>query len=240
MVTWVIFLTIGLVIGIAAGMFIGQLDDIKRKQREELQKKLESAEQELVDYKCQVTEHFVKTSTLVNNMTESYKAIHDHLSIGAGTLCDSQLDVSKLNFTEVKVIEKQVTTDNQTVEATSTQAQDDTSVDSLNNTLVGSLDDTEANESAEQMLTEKARGAGFGGVGFEEVAEETEGDTIVADGSRAVANAQESSEDETDSSKAVDSSVRGEEKEEIAAIPNSVSKKDSKQKVEVTVNRIVH
>jgi uncharacterized membrane-anchored protein YhcB (DUF1043 family) len=110
MVTWVVFLTIGLVIGIAAGFFFGQLDGFKRRQREELQSKLESTQKELIDYKQEVTSHFVKTSTLVNNLTESYKAVHEHLAGGAKVLCDSQFQVKKLNIEDVKLIDEKTET----------------------------------------------------------------------------------------------------------------------------------
>ena len=106
MVTWVVFLTIGLVIGIAAGFFFGQLDGFKRRQREELQSKLESTQKTLAEYKQEVTAHFVKTSSLVNNLTESYKAVHEHLAGGAKVLCDSQLEVNKLNINDVKLIDE--------------------------------------------------------------------------------------------------------------------------------------
>ena len=105
MVTWVVFLTIGLVIGIAAGFFFGQLDEVKRRQREELQAKLAHTEKALEDYKHEVTEHFMKTSNLVNNLTESYKAVHEHLAGGAKVLCQGQFEVEKLNIESVKLID---------------------------------------------------------------------------------------------------------------------------------------
>ena len=242
MVTWVIFLTIGLVIGIAAGLFIGQLDDLKRKQHEEMQHKLESAEKELVDYKSKVTEHFVQTSVLVNNMTDSYKAIHDHLSTGAGTLCDSQLDVAKLNISEVNVIEKQVSTDELLVKPTNTQT---------NAT-------NEQDQSAEQVLSEKVKIAGYGGQADIDV---TESKTISDDEIREITQTQEQENlaEKAESSKVLDSTAENsstdsspndsslkankeEEETELTAIPTSESStnKDSEQKVEVNINRTVH
>jgi len=240
MVTWVIFLTIGLVIGIAAGMFIGQLDDMKRKQREELQKKLEHAEQELLDHKRKVTEHFVKTSTLVNNMTESYKAIHNHLSIGAETLCDSQLDVGKLNISEVNIIEKQDAVNDQTVETTNTQTPDDKIVESKPDAENESIptNKQEEHESAERVLAEKIIGAGFGGVDLEA----TESSSILGEESRVVAKANPETK-APDTSK--DSSVNKpsdhtKENEDLTAIPNGSKNLDVEKKDEAAANRIVH
>ncbi len=239
MVTWVIFLTIGLVIGIAAGMFIGQLDDIKRKQREELQNKLDSTRQELADYKHKVTEHFVQTSALVNNMTESYKAIHDHLSVGAGTLCDSPLDVNKLNISEVNVIEKQPATEEQMLKAASTKAQDDAqadadapdenasadvSVEAKDDPNDVDGDDKERQQTAEQVLTEKVKGAGFGGVDLGEPESITVNDEKI--------------DDKSEPSQAADS-LASEKKEKISVFPSVATQTDVEQK-EAAANRIMH
>ena len=51
------------------------------------QKSLESqlleSRQDLEKYQQEVAHHFAETSKLVTNLTESYKAVHDHLSKGA-------------------------------------------------------------------------------------------------------------------------------------------------------------
>ena len=218
-----------------------------------MQHKLESAEQELENYKNKVTEHFVQTSVLVNNMTDSYKAIHEHLSTGAGTLCDSQLDVAKLNISDVKVIEKQATTDEKMVKST------------IQTEFV-----SEQDQLAEQVLSEKIKVAGYGGQADIEV---TENNTISEEEIRKVTQAQENLEEEAESRKTLDSSAKdsslqdsspkdtlpldsspkdsspkdslpkGKEQEaESTDIPTSESstKKDSEQKVEVTINRTVH
>jgi uncharacterized membrane-anchored protein YhcB (DUF1043 family) len=109
MITWVLFLGIGLVVGIIAGLYFARLDDVSNKQKKVLQQKLESAEQQLKGYQSQVTEHFLKTASLVNSMTESYKAVHDHLAMGAKELCDSQVNVAQLEMPTTKLLDNAAT-----------------------------------------------------------------------------------------------------------------------------------
>lgn len=105
MVTWVVFLSVGLVVGLVAGVFFGQMDIFKKKQREELKTKLDATEKELASYKMEVTEHFLVTSALVNSMTESYQAVHEHLAKGANRLCDSTVNVNRLNVAKNRHLE---------------------------------------------------------------------------------------------------------------------------------------
>lgn len=45
-------------------------------------------EKENQRFKAEVTDHFVETARLINQMTDSYKAVFDHLSGGAQRLVD--------------------------------------------------------------------------------------------------------------------------------------------------------
>jgi uncharacterized membrane-anchored protein YhcB (DUF1043 family) len=38
-------------------------------------------------YEDEVVEHFTETATLLNNLTEQYRAVHNHLAKGASALC---------------------------------------------------------------------------------------------------------------------------------------------------------
>lgn len=106
MISWVIYVAVGLVVGGAAGFFIGRLDDLSKKERQAIQEKLASSEQELTNYKHEVTEHFIETAGLINNMTESYQAVHEHLAKGALSLCDHQVAVKRLKVTTAEALEK--------------------------------------------------------------------------------------------------------------------------------------
>jgi len=99
MVTWVLYLCMGVVIGGVAGFYFAKLDDFSKKQKRALEEKLKTSEAELMDYKQQVTHHFKETAALVNNMTESYQKVHEHLAIGAGTLCNNEVEVDRIKVT---------------------------------------------------------------------------------------------------------------------------------------------
>ena len=105
MITWVLFLGIGLVVGVGAGLYFARLDDISNSQKKLLQQKLDLADQQLNAYKSQVAEHFLKTAALVNTMTESYKAVHEHLATGAQELCDNQIMVTQLEMPATKFLD---------------------------------------------------------------------------------------------------------------------------------------
>lgn len=109
MITWVLFLGIGLVIGVIAGLYFGRLDDVTNRQKKIMQQKLELTEQQLNTYKSQVAEHFLKTASLVNSMTESYKAVHEHLAHGARELCDTGVTGDQLEMPEAKLVDVAVT-----------------------------------------------------------------------------------------------------------------------------------
>lgn len=149
MVTWVLYLCIGIVIGGMAGFYFAKLDDFSRKQKREMEENLRKSEQELMDYKDQVTSHFRETATLINNMTESYQKVHEHLSHGVAQLCNNPVEVNKLqvspnqlltSFTEPAVTEKAES------EAPKTNNQEDNNnnTDSQSRTRTGAADTVES------------------------------------------------------------------------------------------------
>lgn len=81
----------GLIIG---GLLVWLLLPARRHQGK-VEKEKRQAAKELAAYKQQVDAHFVRTAELVNNMTQSYRAIHDQLSQGVEQLCS---DDSKQRF----------------------------------------------------------------------------------------------------------------------------------------------
>lgn len=58
-----------------------------RRQYGKLIRERDEARKALLDYRQQVDHHFLRTAELVNNMTESYRKVHEHLSEGAQDLC---------------------------------------------------------------------------------------------------------------------------------------------------------
>ncbi|MFV2056523.1 MAG: YhcB family protein [Thiohalomonadales bacterium] len=104
MITWVIFLAIGILIGVAAGLYFSRLDDAAKRTQDTLSKQLEQKDSELAEYKEHVKSHFVTTADLINNMTESYRAVHDHLSTGVSDLCKEGPSMLGVPFEESKML----------------------------------------------------------------------------------------------------------------------------------------
>jgi len=80
------WILIGLVVGLLAGggsVWVYSTRAGKDESVETLKK-----ENEL--FREEVNEHFVQTAQLINRMTDSYKAVFDHLSAGAGKLVDEE------------------------------------------------------------------------------------------------------------------------------------------------------
>lgn len=56
-----------------------------------LETQLQAARQELGQYQQDVAQHFAETSKLVNNLTQSYKEVHEHLAKGAIQLTNPEI-----------------------------------------------------------------------------------------------------------------------------------------------------
>ncbi|MFY0677652.1 MAG: DUF1043 family protein [Neptuniibacter sp.] len=74
-----------LVVGALIGYLMGRAGG--GNNQAEIAAQLEDTKKELEEYKAEVTTHFEKTSELVNNLTNSYKDVHEHLATGAQGLC---------------------------------------------------------------------------------------------------------------------------------------------------------
>lgn len=81
------------IVGVIIGAVITRQLNPQRKENQRLEERLEKAENQLNEYQVQVTEHFTHTSSLVNNLTESYRDIHEYLSVSALKL--SNMDISQ-------------------------------------------------------------------------------------------------------------------------------------------------
>ena len=81
---WIIGI-VALAAGALIGYLMGRSGDNSGQQK--LVDQLNEAQQELSEYKEQVNGHFEKTADLVNNLTESYREVHQHLAQGSENLC---------------------------------------------------------------------------------------------------------------------------------------------------------
>lgn len=74
-------------LGAAAGVFYvkKQTPDLRVKELETLLHDLQGRHER---YQRSVSEHFEETASLVNELTQRYRDVHEHLVQGAQTLCD--------------------------------------------------------------------------------------------------------------------------------------------------------
>ncbi len=61
-----------------------------RRAQRALKRERDEARANLARHREEVDHHFLRTAELVNQMTASYRAVHEHLSAGARTLCSEQ------------------------------------------------------------------------------------------------------------------------------------------------------
>ena len=82
MTLWIV----GIIVAFAVGILIGALISKDSKISLSIQK----SKKELEDYKDSVSEHFGKTADLVDNLTNSYKDVFDHLGKSAHELLSEE------------------------------------------------------------------------------------------------------------------------------------------------------
>ncbi|HEY6130588.1 MAG TPA: DUF1043 family protein [Halioglobus sp.] len=76
--------------GLLLGWAAGRRTSVAEKKYREITLKLEQVTQEKLTFEAEVAEHFTKTADLLNNLTESYREVHNHLAQGAATLCQGE------------------------------------------------------------------------------------------------------------------------------------------------------
>ncbi len=83
-----------LVAGIVIGLLIGRRQSPSSQKHREVERKLDQVLQDKKVFEDEVVEHFSETAKLLNNLTESYRDVHNHLARGAANLCQGQGPVS--------------------------------------------------------------------------------------------------------------------------------------------------
>jgi uncharacterized membrane-anchored protein YhcB (DUF1043 family) len=80
------------VIGLVAGLIVGaSIAAIVTKSRGGSSESVASIKRENEAFRDEVNEHFVQTAELINQLTDSYKAVFDHMSEGAEKLVDPEV-----------------------------------------------------------------------------------------------------------------------------------------------------
>jgi len=78
-----------LAVGALIGYLIGRSGDAEQQKRK-LEEELTATRQEMDKYKQDVTSHFEQTASLVNELTDNYRKVHQHLASSAQALCPGQ------------------------------------------------------------------------------------------------------------------------------------------------------
>ena len=81
---------LALIVGAMIGALAYRLLAPSVKQTGKIKTELDEAREELNSYKASVNQHFSKTSELVNDLTQNYVKVYQHLAEGAQTLGNSK------------------------------------------------------------------------------------------------------------------------------------------------------
>lgn len=82
------------ILGLALGALLGRRSSPAAQRQRAAELKLDQMLQDKKAYEDEVVDHFTETATLLNNLTERYRDVHNHLAKGANTLCQGKGPVS--------------------------------------------------------------------------------------------------------------------------------------------------
>jgi|GEM_PF-3344889 len=86
-IEWVVGIAVvSMLVGVALGYFL-PLGNAKKARVSELENALDTAQQELTDYKNEVFSQFATTAEKFRNLDESYQALHQQLARSSVDLC---------------------------------------------------------------------------------------------------------------------------------------------------------
>jgi len=86
MIAGTIYIIIAMTVGFGVGFAVAQIGRSRPAIPADLQVVLDQKIQELAEHKQEVANHFIETSNLVRNMTDSYRVVLEHLNRGADKL----------------------------------------------------------------------------------------------------------------------------------------------------------
>lgn len=86
-------------IGIVIGAYL-TWRGIRPQSRQQLESRLQEAEQKLKQQQAQLTEHFTHTASLVSNLTRNYRDLHDYLASSAQQL--GNIDIQPVMLSDNK------------------------------------------------------------------------------------------------------------------------------------------
>ena len=89
--------TLCFLLGAGLGCIVAYLL-VRGGRTHELEAELGQLNASFTDYRDQVTSHFMHTSELVQEMTQSYRKVYEHLATGAQHLCDDSSGSPALGY----------------------------------------------------------------------------------------------------------------------------------------------
>lgn len=101
---WIVGI-LGFLLGITLGCIAAYLVFSRNGKTRHLQAELNELKERFTDYRDQVTQHFMQTSSLVQEMTERYRAVYEHLASGAQHLCNVDTGTDHLDQTKTGKID---------------------------------------------------------------------------------------------------------------------------------------
>ena len=92
---WVVGI-LGILLGIGLGSIVTYTLAGRSSRNKNLQAELDQLAERFTEYREQVAQHFMQTSNLVQEMTQSYRAVYEHLASGAYHLCGEDVGTPSL------------------------------------------------------------------------------------------------------------------------------------------------
>ena len=85
---------IAVITGLIVGLLMGRRTSNGEKKHRDIALKLDQVMQDKKSYEAEVVQHFSETAKLLNNLTDSYREVHNQLAQGADKLCHGAGPVS--------------------------------------------------------------------------------------------------------------------------------------------------
>lgn len=103
--------TLSFLLGAGLGSIVAYLLVARGGRTHELEAELGHLNESFTDYRDQVTGHFMHTSELVQEMTQSYRKVYEHLATGAQHLCDDSSCPPTLGYQQSGKLAKEASED---------------------------------------------------------------------------------------------------------------------------------
>lgn len=86
--------TAGLLLGCSTGYFIARIKSkALHNNYQHLQKDFTQTQQAYETFQQNVSDHFLETAQLFNQLNDNYRAIHEHVANGAAALCRTEKSI---------------------------------------------------------------------------------------------------------------------------------------------------